>query len=196
MNQILAIDIDDVLADAINPFLLHVNQIKGLSIKYDECFSRDYSEALGISKEEIRNILINYETPELIAKLKPIQGATENVKLLAERYHLIAVTSRSTGLVQDTNLWIKKYFPMIGSVHYSRGGGNILQENQRNISKREIAERLGALCLIDDNVDEFLFWDPSKVSRICFAHPWNYAIDKTCPNVPRLKWPEIRDLFL
>ncbi|MDH4358908.1 MAG: hypothetical protein OEV37_03180, partial [Candidatus Berkelbacteria bacterium] len=101
-------------------------------------------------------------------------------------------TGRPDEQYEETLAWAQKRVPG-ARVYLSGGKGNPYAANEGRDSKEEIACRLGAICLIDDNVGEFLGWDWScSILPVCFAQPWNQSVP---PNVIRCNWQQITRLL-
>lgn len=189
-KQIIGLDVDGVIADYFTPLLIHINQLLGTSHRYEDCISHNLAESFGISVEEMRKLLIDFETDELIASLPPLEGALEAIALLQTKYDIAIITSRRTEWQAATAAWLDQYFSAV-QVYYTIGRNNTFAGGPNRLHKPQVAEQIGAFCLIEDNEQEFYHWDSDKVEPICFAQPWNRGLIATHPHIPRLRWPEI-----
>jgi hypothetical protein len=191
----LSFDIDGVITDYFGPFLHHVNEKLGTQHLYEDCQNHNLADALGIEVEQMFSILSTYETPEVIANLPAITGALQSLAILNTRYDIMIVTSRKDFWKRATDVWFGRNFPHV-TIYYALGRNNPFAGGDERLFKPQVAEQIGALCLVEDNEQEFLHWDSSIVKPICFAQPWNKSITTTHPHILRLDWQGIIDHYM
>lgn len=81
-----------------------------------------------------------------IIKPKPVPAAMEALTVLAEHFHIQALTARNEDEWQEETLfWTQKHLPFVTDVHFTRKGGG-----KPPIPKGIMAEKLNAFALIDD----------------------------------------------
>lgn len=197
MNKkpVIGCDVDGVIADFFGQFLTFVNQETGHSLQYDDCESHNLAEAFDMPVLEMKKLQLRYETANNIVELPPFSQAIESLTLLSDRYEIAIITSRKSELEDATRLWFARHFPNV-DIHYSIGRNNPFAGGDGRLYKPQVAEMIGAICLIEDNEQEFIHWDSDIVKPICFAQPWNRCLAETHPHIPRLNWPEIIELLL
>jgi uncharacterized HAD superfamily protein len=188
--MIIAIDIDEVLADSITNWRNYAKNVYCIEVSDEELGKIPYLSFLGNSNEEISERIRVFNNSEHFYKTKPVEGAQDAVDLLSKDHTLKIVTSRPFGIKEQTIEWIEKYFPgKFSEIHfnnetkaksYSLGDGR---------HKGEMLEELGTDVFIDDYI-EYVNGCPKHIKAILLDKPWNQG--KLDSNVTRVNnWPEI-----
>jgi hypothetical protein len=193
-QPVISSDIDGVIVDWYRPFLDFLNQHLGTNYRYQDITDHDLAVALGLPEEQMHELLPKFYSQYSLAQLNPIDQAIESLEQLAKTYQIILITSRRDVHKTATNQWFTRYLPEV-EIYYARGAANPYGGQDRQ-SKLEIAEGLGAICLIEDNGAEFHNWPSQSVQPLCFAQPCNENLSVTHPTIPRLSWPEITRYLL
>jgi hypothetical protein len=193
-KDVLAFDVDGVIVDYFPPFLAHVNKVMETNWHVEDCTSHNMAVGLGISTERMRELLASYETEDVIAELPPVDQAIESLTRLKEKYDIAIITGRKMEWENSTKIWFNKHFPHV-TIYHATGRHNPFG-GLTGMNKPQIAEQIGALCMVEDNEFEFVHWDSNLVEPICFAQPWNRSLRETHPTVLRMGWPEILDRYL
>jgi len=191
----LAFDIDGVAFDFFGSFLLHVNQKLGTSVTYDQAHSHDLSLVFGVGDQEIIRLHQSWQSENDLSQMPPIQEALEAIADLSVEWQTTFITARKPDLESGTWVWRGNYFPET-DLHFAIGRNNVYGGQKDRLHKPQVAERIGAIALIEDNEQEFLHWDSDKVEPIIFTQPWNESLVQSHPHIARLNWPQILDRFL
>ncbi len=194
-KQTLAFDIDGVIVDWCGSFLRFVNTELGTNMAYDECKYHDLSKCFNLSVELMKKLRVKYDASTNVGNLTYIDGAKQSMKKLAKYYQLAIITSRQADLEEDTDRWLDLNFPNV-SRYYSMGRKNPFAGAEGRKFKPQIAEEIGAVCLVEDNEEEFHHWDSRHVEPICFPQPWNELLLQTHPHISRLNWSQILERFI
>ncbi len=195
-KPIVAFDIDGVIIDFMGSFIPYVNLRLGKNITYDQCRCHNFAEVFGISEFDASRIYDDYKNEVSHDELQPIDGALDGLGILKNHYQIAIITSRSPHYEEITYQWFKHNSP-VEAIHFSLGRNNPYAGHDGRKHKPQIAEQIGALCLIEDNEEEFIHWDAPTVQPICFAQPWNECLVESHPKILRLNgWSEITDLLL
>lgn len=148
-KPILAVDIDDCLADYVGDFLPFL-ETHGLRIAR-EGIVRSLTE-MGVSPDLFRR----FEQDGHLATLKPLPDSQRSLRILAGFFEIVAMTSRNQEVARETRAWIALHFPCIRDTCFTRDKGGLCRE-------------LGAWGLVDDQVrfaEQFL-------NSFVIAAPWN-----------------------
>lgn len=195
-KQIIAFDIDGVIIDFMGSFIPYVNLRLRKNITYDQCHCHNFAEVFDISELEAAQIYEDYKNEVSHDELEPIDGALEGLEALGRYYQIVIITSRSPHYEEVTHRWFGRN-STVGDIHFSLGRNNPYAGHEGRKHKPQIAEEIGALCLIEDNEEEFIHWDAPTVQPICFAQPWNECLVDSYPKILRLNgWSEITSLLL
>lgn len=190
-KQMIAVDIDDVLADHVAAFAVFSNTKYGTDIgkhNYDDHWSNIWA----VEKAEIERRALEFHTPESIMEYELIEEAQAALDQLSQRFNLAIVSARPEHVLDATRLWLGKHFGEIfKEVHFVPYWDKI---NPR--SKAEICKEIGASYLIDDIVKHCNLAAESGVQALLFGdYSWNQG-DDIHPDVLRVKnWQEVLNYF-
>ena len=177
-RPIIAIDIDEVLADTTEAVRLITNKRLGVELPQSAyAIHADYwgyyesvwekHELKDISFKDIHEELTNNH---LTVKLLP--GAQFALGRLQRKYDIVFVTARSDDRRKDTLEWFRAWLPEVNAdIHFS----NHL-DKARRVSKGELCRQLGAELLIDDNFEHCRSAVDCGLSAILFGeYGWQYS---------------------
>lgn len=196
MNKpIVLCDVDGVILDWFKSFVAYFNKRFGTQMREEDISSHDLAESFGVTQDEMSVILQNYEQLNYLEVLPVIPGAIEGIKTLIEDYSVVLISA--CGVIREVprKAFFKKLLPGIPIV-FTASTSSCYVGGQGRLSRLETALALGADFIIEDNEKELENWDPSVAMPICYAQPWNFSLETTHPEIPRLTWPEIVDLLM
>lgn len=170
--MIIAIDLDDTLAESLQHFIKFYNKRHGKkygpTLKFEDFTSYFLCEIRDMSREEELNIIKDYDTYCHRDELNPIKKAVEIVKELSKRHKIVIVTSRTRKVEKETRAWVKKYLPMIKEIFFTREDYHEASKPKADICKTACAD-----VLIDDNLRHVAGCDKEGVRAILLNRPWN-----------------------
>lgn len=173
-----------------------INSVLETNYQYQDLYNHNLAVSFGISIKQLVEILKNYETDNVLLNLPEVPGSIEALTLLTPKYNIEIITGRKDGLRNVTEEWIMKRLPFVSKIHFGLGRNNPLAGVGDRLSKARIAEGIHALCLVEDNDQELIYWDSDSVEPICFSQPWNIGLIESNPDIVRLDWPGIVDKYL
>lgn len=181
----LGCDIDGVILDQGGVFLPYLHKANP-NIKSIEDIIVYEVDKLGISQEEFRNILKNFEFTGQFLDIKSIPGAVEGIKELSRKgYTIDLITARNQYELVD---WDTEF--NLGRIGVLRGR-----------EYRELICDDNKYPIIQDRDIRFMFEDrPKAIEELsakgiycgCIAQPWNQKI-KDNEYVRRISWDEAID---
>ncbi|MFH1682370.1 MAG: hypothetical protein ABIA37_01100 [Candidatus Woesearchaeota archaeon] len=183
----IGIDIDEVLADFVNPFLDYYNWGYETSFCREQIISYNFWEVLPTAKEETYHLVRDFHNTDSFKNLPLIDGSQEAVSRLEQDHNLFVITSRSYSLVgKATEDWLEQHFPQKFSQVYFTGSWS----DQPDKSKHQLCSELGLDLMIEDNLDY-----AKKCSQVTQVYlmdcPWNQG-NHLPERIIRVKnWPEI-----
>jgi uncharacterized HAD superfamily protein len=194
-QQIVAVDLDDVLAANAEGFVSFSNQRWGTKLKAED-FQENLEKLWGIDHDEAQRRFAVFAASDAVSNYTYFEAAQPVLEKLAERYKLVIVTSRRSSLKHATAAWLNLHFKgVFQEVHHSgfydspeRGG------HLRN--KGELCREVGADYLIDDHLKHCQAAAEAGVESLLFGdYSWNKA--KSLPSgVTRVSdWPAVLDYF-
>jgi len=198
-RAIIAIDIDDVVADTISAIAKSISDKSGLAVGEEHFkhpgdywgYYEELMERLGLPSDE-------YSYEKIIAPLEresfelfPIIGAKEAVGEISKFMDVVFITARSVDREEATKKWVEEHFQIPDKfVHVigNRRGGSVL-------TKGEICIKIGASWLVDDNPEHCLSAIEHGVEAILFGeYGWHHNAPE---HLHRCKsWQEIEDLLV
>jgi len=158
-RKVVAIDIDDVVADTVSAIVHNLSLMSGKEITQEHF--KHPGEYWGYYEELIKRLGLgeefNYETVvSAIEKnsdlIFPVEGAQEALKKIMKKMDIVFITARHLDRETETKKWIEDYFGVPEKdVHVL---GNNFAGPLR--SKGEVCVEIGANWLIDDNPEHCL----------------------------------------
>lgn len=122
----------------------------------------------------IERALYFYNSPEH-KLVRPVPGALEAIKELANGYSLQIFTSRPEGVRKTTLAWIEQHFnEVFDDFHFT----NIFagKKEHKPIAKSEVCQKIGAVVLIDDALRHAHDVSLSDIPVLLPDRPWNQGI--------------------
>lgn len=161
MNQtpktLIAIDIDDVIAETSEAIRLWANQQAGVSLTKEDYLLGDgdywnYYEAVW-ERHGIADVLSFGDfldsMDEEQGHIEPIKDARRVITALKKKYDIVFITARRPQHKDSTRRWLDEYISADIPLYLSQNPF----ANETAQSKGELCRELGAWLLIDDNVD-------------------------------------------
>lgn len=196
-KPIIAIDIDDVLADSTDALRRVVNERLGVNLTpedylikgdywghYEEVWRRNGLEGR-ISMGDIEPMMIMNQSHVL-----PHDGAKRALETLSHDYELIIVTSRPPSWRNASRRWLDDHFPGIFStILFTRR-----LVDSEHVSKGRICADKGVSWLIDDNVEHAQSAVDEGLEIILFGdYGWHHKVP---PHFHRCKdWQQVLEYF-
>lgn len=149
-SAILAVDIDDVLAQFMPALIRFHNDSYGSQLTMDDFHSYDFHRVWGGSPSECQDKMdAFFDSHYFVDGIEPMQGSRDTLEALKRLgYELHIVTSRQYKVAEHTMTWIRKYYDNVFSdVHM----GNHYARTGTHRSKSQICKDIGAKLLIDDS---------------------------------------------
>lgn len=195
-KPIIALDIDDVLADYADGFVRFSNERWGTNLTVDD-YDEHWAEVWKVDIEEIRRRADEIHDARIVTDLTHKHEAVPVLEMLAKTHQIIVITSRRIVAKEDTLAWLKQYFPMINSevVNFAGFWDTISHDSIRK-TKADLAVKKGATVLIDDQLKHCLAAAEKGIEAILFGdYTWN-QIDVLPRGVTRCKnWSKVEEYF-
>lgn len=173
-RPVIAVDVDEVLADFIPTLALFHNEIYGSELSSGSFHSYEFHHVWGGTFEECNvKMLSFFESSHFKEMIPPIEGALEALQRLKDETgaELHIVTSRQHAIADITREWIESHFPGIfKEVHF----GNHYSSEGKKRSKPEMCQDIGALVIIDDSQKYAGHCAESGIPCVLFGdYAWN-----------------------
>lgn len=150
--MLIAVDIDQVLADMVTGIAKFHNERYGTSLTKESFHSFHFWKVWGGTEEEMVEKMHQFYGTSYFKDLLPLPGAVEGIEALSRSYELTIATARPHYLEADTRAWLERHFQgRFSGIHFTNAHAN---DGTPASSKLEICARLGAACLIDDYLPE------------------------------------------
>jgi len=196
-KPIIAVDIDDVLADSTESLRLLVNKHYGVNLPRDQYLRPGpywgYYEqvwqinGLGdkVSLKEL-NPMMEVDQSHVI----PASRSSIALKKLAKGHDLIIITAREPSWEKATHSWVKTHYPDIFTDVFFAGNKYF----PGHTTKGQLCREIGADWLIDDNVEHCMTAIDNNVKAILFGeYGWHQNVPqelKRCRN-----WQVVEEHF-
>lgn len=193
---IIAVDVDDVLANTTGALRVAVNQATGLHLTEDDYrvpapywgfYEHVWSQA-GIQDHSHihafhEQLAVNQDN------IQPVADSQEVLAYLIKDWDIVAITSRELFMETETIKWLHKKFPNVFKDIVLLGHVNTALQ-----TKGEACLATGANYLIDDNIAHCESAISVGVSAILFGdYGWQHDFDNS---MPRAKdWQAVKAYF-
>lgn len=173
--MLIAVDIDDVLADTRRQFLYYLIENMGISIRWEDLTTYHLEKVLLCEETAVLNWLQVFEASSLYRSLPLLPNAAESVLRLSSKHTFCAVTARHQGQSEATNIFLNTYFPnIITEVHYLYSSFG----EKAYPSKMEICKEINADILIEDQFEHARECVDVGLPVLLFSTPWNRFVEE------------------
>ena len=189
--MLIAVDIDEVLADFSRGLVEYYNKKHGLYLPGFHETMTEWWQAWGETRAEAVERVYEFVRSREIIELEPIPGSVAGIKeLKALGHELIVVTGRPIESMDETWAWLEVYYPGAFRRAYSTDFHIISQDKDRE-NKGDICARRGVKLLIDDFYDYCREASERGVPSLLFTTPWNRHLQLPADISRVNSWPEI-----
>ena len=188
----IAVDVDDVLAEHAEAFIVFSNQNYGTNITLED-YSDDWRNIwTDVDDDEVYRRAMEFLTTESVYNFEPKEGALEVLKELSKTSELFIVTARPSHLTEITTKWVDKHFNGIfKGVHMVP-----IWEPDNTVTKADICNQIGAKYLIDDNVEHCNIAHDGGMRSIIFGdYTWNRLLDIDGGVEKCKSWQDVAEYF-
>jgi uncharacterized HAD superfamily protein len=194
-RQVIAVDIDDVLADQAEAFLAFSNKMWGTTFGVHD-YTEHWMDLWGVDLEETQARSDLYHESGTISTFRHKAEALPVLRRLKQNYSLVIVTSRRRRIKDETVAWIDRHFPDIfDDIHFA-GFFDDLDTKRWHMTKADIVSDLGANFLIDDQLKHCVATAEAGINTVLFGdYRWNQT-----PELPQgvtrcNSWGEVEQYF-
>lgn len=184
--MIIAIDLDDVLANTLEVFIKFHNQNFGTNLKFKDFKSYALHDIIGISEKDEAKRLELFDNSEFFDEIKPIKDAQQAISALSKKNKITVITARTLHVADKTKKWLSKYFPEINQIFF-------ISSNYYGYlkTKAEVCKEIGAGIIIEDKEKFVIECAREGIKVLLFDYPWNSSI-KGSRQIIRVKsWKEV-----
>ena len=191
----IAVDVDDVIAAHASAFVEWSNKKYGTHLTVDD-YNDHWGEMWKVDLEVTTKRAIEYHDSGIMKEYAIIPGALDVLKELKQRFKLVVLTTRRKVINEITKEWIDRYYPGIFEDIVLSGFFDSLTKESFKLTKGDLAKKIGADFLIDDQLRHVEAAAELGIKGLLFGdYFWNKK-DILPPNVTRVKnWQEVKDYF-
>ena len=182
----IGVDLDEVLADFMNPFIDYYNERYKRNLKKDDFKNYGLWLTLKCREDQIKGILDDFYKTDYFRSLKPIPYSVEAVNELIPKNNLMVVTSRSSNIYEETIMWLNTFFPQ---------KFNTVVFSNKKVKKSKICLNYSIELFIEDSLNYALECSSNNIKVLLFDQPWNRK-EFLDGNIRRVKsWEEIKNIL-
>jgi 5'(3')-deoxyribonucleotidase len=194
-KPLIAVDIDDTLANSTETLITSVNDRFDVSIpreayykpgEYWGYYNRVWVEhGLELKEDEIDEKMVVDRT-----QLALLPSALFVINKLKNRFNFVIITARNPERESMTKAWLAEMLPDISvDVHFSEA-----HRDESKLTKGQICKKLGVEYLVDDNVGHCVGATKEGVTGVLFGE---YGWHQDAPDdLVRCKdWPAVLEYF-
>jgi len=187
--MLIAVDIDDVLADFVNAIAEFHNAAYKTSLRRNQFKTSYYEDTWGGTRDDAVRKVYEFHTTPLSHNIKPVRGAIDAITELKKKHKLIVVTSRPNDFEVKTRKWLEEYFSnKFSQVFFTN---HFTLKKMPTKKKVDICKELNVDVMIDDSFDFMYECHTQNVRGLLFHTPWNK--NRVLPaSIKRVKsWEEV-----
>ena len=194
-KKVIAVDIDDVLADNAQGFIEFSNRQWGTSLTIHD-YTEHWAELWQCDMDEVLRRSKIFHDSDAMARYAHKPEAEPVLRNLVEDYTLVNTTSRKSLTAGITRTFIETNYGGIFSAIHHAG----FFDDDTNIglheTKADLCMRIGASYLIDDQLKHCRAAANVGITAVLFGdYPWNRTSDLP-PGVARAHdWDEVQEFF-
>src|SRR5262245_55661977 len=185
---VIAVDIDDVLAEHIEAFVMFSNSKYATDLKPED-YSDDWSDLWSDGDDEVERRAIEFHSTE-IDNFGAIQEALPVLKALKNDYRLVIVSARRKDTINRSFKWMdKNLYGVFEDVHFVHNW-----EPNNEVTKADICKSIKADYFIDDLIRHCNLAAETGIKTILFDRVnWNQP-EKIHQGVVRVQnWQEVME---
>lgn len=195
MKQIIAVDVDEVLAANAPSFVEYTNEQWGMDLTVDD-YHEHWAELWQVDHEETMRRAKQYNASEAITSMGHFEAANKVLRNLADRYTLVIVTARRKELEAVTEQWVSRHYDGIFSAIHHADIWDTEHPDANTFTKADICVKLGVSFLVDDQSKHCNAAQAAGVQAIMFGdYPWNRSDDITPGVIRCADWDEVGHYF-
>jgi len=194
-RPIIAVDIDDVLADHAAGFVEFSNKRWDTHLTVDD-YDEHWAHMWQIDNDETEIRAKEFHESGTVGGYDHKSHALPVLDALSERFKLIIITSRRAQVEKETRAWLAERYPGIFSeVHFS-GIWDTIEEGTHLATKADVCRSLGVDYLIDDQVKHCVAAAECGTKSLLFGdYAWNRTAE-LADGVTRVKdWNMVKRYF-
>lgn len=195
-KPIIAVDIDDVLSNSAEGFIAYSNRHYRLNLTVKD-YSEDWRDVWRVDLAEALKRSTEFHASGMVSDYLALKGSKSVLQKLKRRYYLIAVTSRKSIIIPETQTWIEKHYPkLFDSMEFAGIYDVPYHEGMLSQTKTDILNGRKARYFIDDQLKHCLAAAEQGIDTILFGdYPWN-QMPTLPPGVTRCKdWAAVEAYF-
>jgi 5'(3')-deoxyribonucleotidase len=195
-KQIIAVDVDDVLAISTAAWVTYSNKKWGTRLTVED-YTEDWAKMWGLNQPQVLKRADQMSQDKLTTTFDKFQDAETILKNLSKHYKLVITTSRGEILRKDTLEWINMHFEGVFEEVHHTGFYDGQHKDPFDLTKAELCKSIGANYLIDDHPKHCFAAAEAGVHSLLFGdYPWNRSIRKLPAGVTRVpNWQEVEEFF-
>ena len=194
-KQVIAVDIDDVLAATAESLVAYSNQQWGMNL-VPEDYRERWGEMWGVDVETERQRATHVHEQRLFRDFTHDEAALPVLTRLAEKYELVIATSRTRNIRDDTLEWLELHYPgLFSDVHQSGLYDEFTAESHLG-TKAELIKEIGADYLIDDQPKHCLAVAEAGIETILFGdYSWQRGLELPAGVTRCHDWAAVGEYF-
>ncbi len=195
-KKIIAVDVDDVLADSAAAWAAFSNKTWGTNLTADD-FDEDYGKAWGTALPETERRAALFHDPDVFFDFLPNPEAYAVLERLKSYFTLVVATSRRSIMKEVTHRWLDHHYGGIFSGVYFSGIYDGEPVAGRHLhTKAELLQTMGADYLLDDQLKHCIGFAESGGQALLIGDKrWNQHHDLPLGVTRCVDWAAVEAYF-
>jgi 5'(3')-deoxyribonucleotidase len=166
------VDLDEVLAEFVECFLLYHNKINNTNYKKEDFFSYNFPDVYGWTKEENLQEVFDFQQSEYFPHIQPVIWALPVLERLKIDHELYIITSRQDYIQEQTRLRVDTHYPNIFENIYFTNDYSLEWTSRK---KSDVCNELGIELMIDDSLIYAEDCASNERKIYLYNRPWNQS---------------------
>jgi len=195
-KQLIATDIDDVLAANAEGFVAFSNQQWGMNLRPED-YSEQWAKVWQVDVAEVDRRSKIFHESQVVATYRHLPDGVAALERLKQDYDIVAVTSRQLTIRDSTRDWLDKYYGGIfDDVVFAGIFDGAFADDLHLRTKADVFRRLKPAYVIDDQLKHCAAAADLGIKTVLFGdYPWN-QVDELPPGVTRCRdWAAVEEYF-
>jgi 5'(3')-deoxyribonucleotidase len=198
VKPLIAIDIDDVLADNARGFTQFSNERWGTHLEPSD-YEEHWAHMWQVDNAEAERRAAEFHESGSLGRYGHNLHAYDVLTKLKETYDFVIITSRRLIAKDETITWIADRFPDLfkdDQIYFAGIWDDGISEGRYARTKGDLIKGLSVNYLIDDQLKHCLSASEQQVPSLLFGdYSWNQS-DTLSSNITRVKdWAEVLEYF-
>ncbi len=195
-KPVLAVDLDDVLADNAEGFVAFSNERYGTNLKPGD-YTENWAVMWKVDLAEAEKRAVEFHDGDAVLRYTSKENAKTVLEKLKDRFKIIVITSRRRVIESHTKAWLQKHYPdTFDAISFAGIFDTPIRAHSFHQTKADLFSDNKVSYVIDDQLKHCLAANEFGIDSILFGdYPWN-QMEQLPSSVTRCQdWAAVEKYF-